>query len=406
VNIYPFIEAEKARQRNVKRACELLKVSRAAYYAARGGRPSDRDREDAELTVLIRAEHKRSKGRYGAPRIEAELRRKGRRHSRKRIARLMRQHGLRGRAPKRWKKTTIPDPAAAARADAIRPGQEPAAPSWSTSPGTTAPGCTAPWATEARRIRKRSPQHGQASSLIKPPALSLKAGATPVLACVLSPQEQYAMTEVPTEPVAILTASGEAAATAKGDTLTLTLSCSADAKTSAAALSAAEAAWAKVTEIIDQAGVPANARLNSGVSVNRWREFGQQKWIEKGWRASARVRLRLPEGDGATQLIARTSEAAGAVVLGTEWEVHPANPARADAVRGAVALASSRARELAEASGVRLGRLIAIRDVRPDRFAARAAGALGAGDGAPEIGEGWVDVQALVELDYEFHPDD
>jgi hypothetical protein len=120
VNCYPFIEAEKARQRNVKRACELLKVSRAAYYAARDGQPSDRDRQDAELTVLIRAEHKRSRGRYGSPRIHAELRGQGRRHSRKRIARLMRQHGLRGRAPKRWKKTTIPDPAAAARADAIR----------------------------------------------------------------------------------------------------------------------------------------------------------------------------------------------------------------------------------------------------------------------------------------------
>ena len=32
----------------------------------------------------------------------------------------MRRAGLRGRAPKGWKKTTIPDPAAAARADAIR----------------------------------------------------------------------------------------------------------------------------------------------------------------------------------------------------------------------------------------------------------------------------------------------
>jgi len=120
VNVYPFVEAEKAQRRNVKRACELLKVSRAAYYAARDGQPSDRDRQDGELTVLITAEHKRSRGRYGAPRIHAGLRRQGRRHSRKRVARLMRQHGLRGRAPKRWKKTTIPDPAAAARADAIR----------------------------------------------------------------------------------------------------------------------------------------------------------------------------------------------------------------------------------------------------------------------------------------------
>ena len=115
-----FVGAEKAAGHGVARACRLLKVSRAAYYAARGGQLSDRDREDAGLTAHIRAEHKRSKGRYGAPRIHAELRRQGRRHSRKRVARLMRQAGLAGRAPRRWKKTTIPDPAAAARADAIR----------------------------------------------------------------------------------------------------------------------------------------------------------------------------------------------------------------------------------------------------------------------------------------------
>ena len=71
MNCYPFIEAEKAQQRNVKRACELLEVSRAAYYAARGGQPSGRDRADAELTTRITAEHKRSRGRYGAPRIHA-----------------------------------------------------------------------------------------------------------------------------------------------------------------------------------------------------------------------------------------------------------------------------------------------------------------------------------------------
>jgi transposase InsO family protein len=120
VSVYPFIEAEKQGRRSVKRACELLKVSRAAYYAARDGQPSGRDRQDADLTVLIKAEHTRSKGRYGAPRIHAELRGQGRRHSRKRVARLMRQAGLAGRVPRRWKKTTIADPAAAARADAIR----------------------------------------------------------------------------------------------------------------------------------------------------------------------------------------------------------------------------------------------------------------------------------------------
>jgi transposase InsO family protein len=120
VNSYPFIEAEKACRRNVKRACELLKVSRAAFYQHLRGIPSPRERQDAELAGQIKAVHEESKGRYGAPRVHAELRRRGHRHSRKRVARLMRRSGLRGRAAKRWKKTTIADPAAAARADLIR----------------------------------------------------------------------------------------------------------------------------------------------------------------------------------------------------------------------------------------------------------------------------------------------
>jgi transposase InsO family protein len=117
VSAYPFIEAERAQQRTLKRACELLRVSRAAYYAHRTGIGSARQRADRELTERIRQAHQASKGRYGAPRIHAQLRRQG--HGKKRIARLMRAAELRGRAPRRWKRTTIGDPAAAARADLV-----------------------------------------------------------------------------------------------------------------------------------------------------------------------------------------------------------------------------------------------------------------------------------------------
>jgi transposase InsO family protein len=120
VTVYPFIEAEKQGRRNVKRACELLKVSRAAYYQHRAG-PSGHQRADARLASQIQAVHEESQGRYGAPRIHAELRRRGHRHSRKRIARLMRTAKIRGRAPKRWRTTTIPGPGTA-RADQIRRG--------------------------------------------------------------------------------------------------------------------------------------------------------------------------------------------------------------------------------------------------------------------------------------------
>jgi transposase InsO family protein len=121
VNVYPFIEAENAADSgNVKRACTLLKVSRAAYYAHRSAEPSARVRQDAELTEQIVAIHDESNGTYGTPRLHAELRHRGRGHSRKRVARLLRAAGRAGRAPKRWRTTTVPDPAASTPADLIK----------------------------------------------------------------------------------------------------------------------------------------------------------------------------------------------------------------------------------------------------------------------------------------------
>ena len=66
MNLYPFIEAEKAQQRNVKRACELLEVSRAAYYAHRADTRRPASSPTTELTEQIRQAHQASKGRYGA----------------------------------------------------------------------------------------------------------------------------------------------------------------------------------------------------------------------------------------------------------------------------------------------------------------------------------------------------
>ena len=102
MSVYPFIEAEKAGRRNVARACALLKVSRDAFYQHLAG-PSRRTREDAELTGQIQAVHAETNGRYGAPRVHAELARRGRRHGRKRVARLMRTAGIAGKTPGRWK---------------------------------------------------------------------------------------------------------------------------------------------------------------------------------------------------------------------------------------------------------------------------------------------------------------
>lgn len=89
----------------VKRLCSLVEVSRSGFYAWQDRPVSARAAGDEELVVEIRTIHERSRGTYGAPRIEGQLRRHGRCHGRKRIARLMRTHGLVGaHARRRWRR--------------------------------------------------------------------------------------------------------------------------------------------------------------------------------------------------------------------------------------------------------------------------------------------------------------
>lgn len=120
MKLYPFIEAEKAEQRNVKLACATLEVSRTAFYDWARHEPSNHDRVDAALLEKIKSVHAVSKKRYGAPRVFHQLRQQGDRHGKKRVARLMREHGIYGCTPRRFKKTTLPGPEMAAAIDLIK----------------------------------------------------------------------------------------------------------------------------------------------------------------------------------------------------------------------------------------------------------------------------------------------
>jgi putative transposase len=76
--------------------CRLLGVSTSGYYAWRNRAPSTRATADAALTARIRAIHASSRQTYGAPRIHAELDKRGEHVGRKRVARLMQAAGLAG----------------------------------------------------------------------------------------------------------------------------------------------------------------------------------------------------------------------------------------------------------------------------------------------------------------------
>jgi transposase InsO family protein len=116
VKLDPFIEVEEAAGRSVKHCCAMFEVSRAAYYQRKKHVPSARQISDAELLERIRVVHDDSDGTYGAPRVLQELVARDLVCGRRRVRRLMRISGLEGRAKKRWRKTTIQDPAAEAEA--------------------------------------------------------------------------------------------------------------------------------------------------------------------------------------------------------------------------------------------------------------------------------------------------
>ncbi len=85
--------------------CRVLGVAPSGYYAWLARPVSDRAQRDQVLTTHVRAAFTASKGRYGSPRVHAELHEQ---HGvgRKRVARLMRAAGLRARPRRRYVVTT------------------------------------------------------------------------------------------------------------------------------------------------------------------------------------------------------------------------------------------------------------------------------------------------------------
>jgi transposase InsO family protein len=102
---FAFILAEKAFYPITVR-CRVLEVSRSGFHAWVRRQPSQRDRDDAKLAVEVAAVHERSRRTYGSPRVTAELRARGVRVGRKRVARIMRKKGLEARRKRPFRRTT------------------------------------------------------------------------------------------------------------------------------------------------------------------------------------------------------------------------------------------------------------------------------------------------------------
>lgn len=94
------------REYPVSLLCRVLGVSRSGYYAWCRRPVSRRAQANRRLLVAIRVAHAASRGTYGSPRIHAELCAQGEPCGRHRVARLMRQHGIRAKQARRFRVTT------------------------------------------------------------------------------------------------------------------------------------------------------------------------------------------------------------------------------------------------------------------------------------------------------------
>ena len=84
----------------------MFKLNKSSYYDWLGREPSKRWSENQTISSVIRDIFKDSFGSYGAPRIKAELSKKGYNVSRPRVARIMRANNLFARRKRRFKVTT------------------------------------------------------------------------------------------------------------------------------------------------------------------------------------------------------------------------------------------------------------------------------------------------------------
>jgi transposase InsO family protein len=102
---FAFIQAH-AGIWHVRTMCRVLEVSKAGYYAWRARPLCARRRADQALTTQLRVLHHRFKRRYGSPRLLPELHALGHQCGKHRVARLMREAGLRAKSARRFRVTT------------------------------------------------------------------------------------------------------------------------------------------------------------------------------------------------------------------------------------------------------------------------------------------------------------
>jgi putative transposase len=99
---YQFIK-EHRNEFTLLGMCRVLNIKKCSYYAWRSRPICNRKKEDMELLKEIKIIHKKSKQVYGSPKIHEELINMGKNCGHNRVARIMRENGIKSKIVKKYK---------------------------------------------------------------------------------------------------------------------------------------------------------------------------------------------------------------------------------------------------------------------------------------------------------------
>ena len=91
------------RRKNIKRTSDLLEISRSSYYSYKNKKISKRSLEEQILKEEIREIWLLNEKKYGSPKIQGELRKKGMKVSERRIQKLMKEMGIKSIVTQKYK---------------------------------------------------------------------------------------------------------------------------------------------------------------------------------------------------------------------------------------------------------------------------------------------------------------
>lgn len=123
--VVAFIDAHRSNvsgglRWGVEPICHTLEIAPTTYWSAKTRPPCERARRDADLGPQLEALWEKNYSVYGRRKLAQAARRAGLDVGRDQVARLRRQHGIRGASRAKRRFTTHPDPAAVRPPDLLR----------------------------------------------------------------------------------------------------------------------------------------------------------------------------------------------------------------------------------------------------------------------------------------------